>query len=145
MSTFHAPSLLRPLLLATACTVAFPSMAADRCEHSRSETPELDLTGISRVVVEIAADELVVQPGAVHLTARHCASSADLLAASELRIERRGETLYLSANSGSFSSFNWFSAPKYLRREISLQLPADLPAVARCWFGRCGTDRPLEH
>jgi len=102
-------------------------MAADRCEHSRSEAPALDLTGVSRVVVEIAADELVVQPGAARLTALHCASSAELLAASELRVERRGDTLHLAANTGSFSSFNWFSESKYLRREIQLQLPADLP------------------
>jgi hypothetical protein len=102
-------------------------MAADRCEHSRSETPALDLNGITRVVVEIAADELVVQPGAAQLTAQHCASSADLLAESELRIERRGDALYVLANTGSFSSFNWFSESKYLRRDINLQLPADLP------------------
>lgn len=120
-------NLLRPLLLATACTLAFPSMAADRCEHSRAETPHLDLAGITRVVVGIGADELTIEPGAPSLTARHCASTADRLADSELRIERRGGTLHIVASSAGRSNFNWFADQDYLHREISLTLPVDLP------------------
>ena len=118
---------LRLAMLAAACAVAFPSMAADRCEHSRSESPTLDLAGVTTVRIDIGADELVVTAGAPTLAVRHCASTADRLASSELKIERRGSELVLSTSSAAFSNFNWFADSDYLHREITLALPADLP------------------
>lgn len=119
--------LLRPLLLATACVLAFPSMAADRCEHSRSESPELDLTGISRVVVEIGADELTVTPGAPSLAIKHCASTAERAAESRMTVERRGDTLHIASRNSSITIYGLFGTDVYTWREISLALPADMP------------------
>lgn len=121
-----ATSALRPVLLAAACVLAFPSMAADRCEHSRSESPTLDLDGIKRVVIDLGADELVVTAGSPSLTARHCASTADRLAGSELGITRRGDDLRITTTAAGFSNFNWFGDSDYLYREITLALPADV-------------------
>jgi len=126
--SFKSPRpLLRPLLLATACVLAFPSMAADRCEHSRSETPALDLTGITRVVVEINADELTVTPGAPSLAIKHCASTAERAAESRMTVERRGEALHIASPFVSVSVYGLFGTDVYTRREISLSLPADMP------------------
>lgn len=134
MSSPNTRTLLRPLLLATACVLAFPSMAADRCEHSRTETPALDLTGISRVVIEIGADELVVEPGQPSLSVRHCASSAEELARSRFSVERRGDTLHLEAGE-SYMSFNLFGNSNYAWRNVSLSLPADLPVALQMGSG----------
>lgn len=120
-------SSLRPLLLATACVLAFPSMAADRCEHSRTETPALDLTGISRVVIEINADELTVTPGAPSLSIKHCASTAERAAESRMTVERRGDALHIASPFVSVSVYGLFGTDVYTRREIGLSLPADLP------------------
>ncbi len=128
MSTPIPRTLLRPLLLATACALAFPSMAADRCEHSRSETPALDLNGITRVVVEIGADELVVEPGQPSLAVRHCASTADLLSSSRFTVERRGNTLHLG-EGGSHISISLFGGSSYTWRDVRLTLPANLPVA----------------
>ena len=119
--------LIRPLLLATACGLAFPSMAADRCEHSRSESPALDLAGISRVIVEIGADELTVTPGAPALSIKHCASTAERLAESRMTVERRGDTLHIASRDSSITIYGLFGTDVYTWREISLALPADLP------------------
>lgn len=120
-------TILRPVLLAAACAVAFPSMAADRCEHSRSEAPALDLSGVTQVRIDIGADELVVTAGAPKLSARHCASTPDRLANSAFKVERRGSELLLSTSTASFANVNWFADSDYLHREITLALPADLP------------------
>jgi hypothetical protein len=126
--SFKSPRpLLRPLLLATACVLAFPSMAADRCEHSRSETPALDLAGISRVVVEIGADELTVTPGAPSLAIKHCASTAERAAESRMTVERRGDTLHIASRNSSITIYGLFGTDVYTWREISLSLPADMP------------------
>ncbi|MGL6289610.1 MAG: DUF4097 family beta strand repeat-containing protein [Silanimonas sp.] len=127
MTTMKTTTMLRPLLLAAACVLAFPTMAADRCEHSRNESPTLDLAGVTRVVVDIGADELVVTAGAPSLAITHCASTADRLAASTMTVQRRGDTLVIDASTASFSNFNWFADNDYLYREITLALPADLP------------------
>jgi hypothetical protein len=127
MKTSNRTIPLRPLLLAAACVLAFPTVAADRCEHSRTETPALDLAGITRVVVDIGADELVATAGAPSLAVKHCASTAERLAASTLTVERRGDTLLIDASSAGVSNFNWFADNDYLYREITLALPADLP------------------
>lgn len=126
--SFKSPRpLLRPLLLATACVLAFPSMAADRCEHSRSETPALDLAGITRVVVEIGADELTVTPGAPSLAIKHCASTAERAAESRMTVERRGDTLHIASRNSSITIYGLFGTDVYTWREVSLSLPADLP------------------
>jgi hypothetical protein len=110
-----------------ACAVAFPSMAADRCEHSRSESPALDLTGITRVVVKINSDELTVTPGAPMLSIKHCASTAERAAESRMTVERHGDTLQIASPFVSVSVYGLFGTDVYTRREISLSLPADLP------------------
>lgn len=127
MSSLNTRTLLRPLLLATALGLAFPSMAADRCEHSRSETPALDLTGITRIVVEINADELTVTPGAPSLAIKHCGSTAERAAESRMTVERRGEALHIASPFVSVSVYGLFGTDVYTRREISLSLPADMP------------------
>ena len=127
MPSMNTRTLLRPLLLATACGLAFPSMAADRCEHSRSETPALDLDGITRVVVEMGADELTVTPGAPSLAVKHCASTAERVAGSRLGIERRGDTLHITSRDSSITIYGLFGTDVYTWRDIRLSLPADLP------------------
>jgi hypothetical protein len=127
MSSLNTHTLLRPVLLATACGLAFPAMAADRCEHSRSESPELDLNGVTRVVVGINADKLTVTPGAPSLSIKHCASTAERLAESRMTVERRGEELHIASPFVSVSIYGLFGTDVYTRREISLSLPADLP------------------
>ena len=127
MSSLNTRTLLRPVLLATAFGLAFPSMAADRCEHSRSESPALDLAGISRVIVEIGADELTVTPGAPSLSIKHCASTAERLAESRMTVERRGDTLHIASRDSSIKIYGLFGTDVYTWREISLALPADLP------------------
>ena len=128
MSLPNTRSLLRPLLLATACVLAFPSMAADRCEHSRTESPSLDLEGITRVVVKIGPDELQVEPGQPQLSVRHCASTPERLDASRFTVERRGDTLHLGSGGGQVM-FNVFGYSSYDWRAIALTLPADLPVT----------------
>lgn len=120
-------TLLRPLLLAAACTLAFPSMAADRCEHSRAESPALDLAGVTRVVVAIGADELTVAPGAPSLAIRHCASTAERAAESRVTVERRGDTLHIESRDSAITVYGLFGTDVYTWREITLSLPADLP------------------
>lgn len=134
MTRTNSHVLLRPLLLATACVLAFPSMAADRCEHSRTEAPTLDLTGITRVVVEIGSDELVVEPGQPGLSVRHCASTAEELATSRFTVERRGDTLHLDAGEGH-TVFSLFGNSNYAWRDITLTLPADLPVALQMGSG----------
>ena len=102
-------------------------MAAARCEHSRSEAPVLDLTGVTRVVVEIGADELTVTPGAPALSIRHCASTAERADESRVSVERRGETLHIASRDSSITIYGLFGTNVYTWREISLALPADLP------------------
>lgn len=128
MSSTNALPLLRPLLLATACVLAFPSKAADRCEHFRTEAPVLDLDGVTRVVVKIGPDELQVEPGAPSLSVRHCASTPERLAASRFTVERRGDTLHLGTGGGQVV-FNVFGYSSYDWRAIALTLPADLPVT----------------
>ncbi len=127
MSSLNTRTLLRSVLLATVFGLAFPSMAADRCEHSRSESPALDLAGISRVIVEIGADELTVTPGAPALSIKHCASTAERLAESRMTVERRGDTLHIASRDSSIKIYGLFGTDVYTWREISLALPADLP------------------
>lgn len=127
MSSLNTHTLLRPVLLATACVLAFPAMASDRCEHSRSESPELDLNGVTRVVVGINADKLTVTPGAPSLSIKHCASTAERLAESRMTVERRGEELHIASPFVSVSVYGLFGTDVYTRREISLSLPPDMP------------------
>ena len=121
-------TLMRYPLLAAALVLALPAMAGEGCEHSRSETPTLDLTGVSRVLVDIGADRLTATTGTPSLAVRHCASTESRLAASTFTIERRGTDLVL-APSSAWILFNWSANQSYLRREITLALPADLPIV----------------
>lgn len=120
--------LLRPLLLATACVLAFPSMAADRCEHSRTTDPSLDLSGITRVELSISLDELVLTPGAASLSIRNCASSAEGLDKRIVSIERRGEVLRVSTGGMGYD-VSWFGGSRYAYVQMTMSLPADLPVV----------------
>jgi hypothetical protein len=123
-------ALIRPILLATACAMAFPSLAADRCEQTRSESPSLDLGGVRRVVISIGADELALSPsqaGQSSLAIRHCASDADRLAKSQVKVERVGDELRIESRDSSITIYGLFGKDIYTWREISLSLPADLP------------------
>lgn len=118
--------LLRPVLLAAACVLAFPTMAADRCEHSRSETPALDLDGVTRVEIGIGLDELTLQAGAPRLAVQHCASSAEHLGKRTVTVERRGDVLRITAGGTGFD-VEWFASNTYSYARLDLALPADLP------------------
>ncbi len=119
-------TLLHPLLLATACTLAFPAFAAERCEYTRTESPTLDLAGVQRLAVDLGADRITVKPGTPSLTVKHCASTAELLAGSELTLERNGDAMRIATKSDSSYTINFFGVSKYVYREVQLSIPADL-------------------
>ena len=119
-------TLLRPLLLATACTLALPVLATDRCEFTRTESPALDLANVKRVLVDLGADRITVKPGAPSLTVKHCASTAELLAGSVLTIERRDDALQIDTEGDSGYTIQLLGISKYLYREVQLSLPPEL-------------------
>jgi hypothetical protein len=121
-------SLLRPVLLAAACAVAVPTMAADRCEHSRTETPALDLGGVTRVELGISLDELTLRAGAPALRVEHCASSADRIDSRTVKVERRGDVLHVTTG-GTGYEISWFGADRYAYVRLDMVLPADLPVT----------------
>lgn len=118
--------ILRSLLLATAGAMTLPALAADRCEHSRAESPALDLDGVARVELSISMDELTLQAGAPRLAVQLCASSPEHLGKREVRIERRGDVLRI-ATGGSGFDIEWFGTDRYSYARLDLALPADLP------------------
>lgn len=126
MPAYPLRPLLRPLLLAAACAVALPALAANRCEHSRNEAPAIDLNGVTRVELSISMDELTLQAGAPRLAVQFCASSPEHLGKREVRVERRGDVLRI-ATGGTGFDVEWFGGERYSVARLDLALPADLP------------------
>jgi hypothetical protein len=134
MNSLTSTTALRPVLLAAAGLLAFPTMAADRCEHSRNETPALDLDGVSRVEIGIGLDELTLQAGAPRLAVQLCASAAEHLGKRTVTVERRGDVLRIVAGGTGFD-IEWFASNRYSYAQLDLALPADLPVSLKVGSG----------
>jgi len=125
MRTVSVLSISTLLALGTGCTNH--SISAElRCEHSAPRTLQLDYTGVRSVAfVSTGLSQLRITgtPTADgNLTARACASSAELLKQLALRQERQGEHLTVTLEHAK-TSWSWFD-----RQYAWLLLEANVPA-----------------
>jgi hypothetical protein len=94
---------------------------ADGCDHTAPREATLDAGGATRLVIDVGAGSLDVQGAEgldrVRAEGTACASRAELLDQIVLDTERRGDTLYLTAEY-----------PQRVRGSVSLDLEVEVPA-----------------
>lgn len=116
-------ALLLPGLLAA------PALAAaSSCEFSEDREIALGLSGVATVRFEVNSHDLVlagVDPGAVAMTARACASDADYLPQLVVDQRRSGDVLVVRIERRG-QSVGIFLRPTYANLAVDARLPAGL-------------------
>ena len=107
-----------------ACAVALPAHADD-CKHTAHRTVNSAGPGIERVVIEAKAGDLVVRGAEsrdVSVEGRACASTAELLEASQLEIRREGTTVYVRTVLPDIQD-SFFGMGRYAYMDVRVGVP----------------------
>lgn len=116
-------TLLLPALLALSGSAG----AALDCAHSSPRSLDLDLSGVTRVVVDIGNSTLRLRAGkAASASGRACSSHADQLDKIQLVQSRSGDTLTIKAESKAEWTGIFFSST-YGYIDFDVTLPSSLP------------------